>query len=88
MTTSTFEHRKWNLNQVLEAARTLTQKEQQQLGSAIRDLSQVGLVPPNTSPKAKEHGRRLARQIRVELSSKQGTLDETMDSLRGRAWSS
>ncbi len=88
MTISTYEKTKWTLDQVLEAVRTLTRSEQYQLQDAIKEISDVQLVHPNNSSRAKERGWRLAKQIRAELkTTTQNTLDDTMASLRGRAWS-
>lgn len=87
MTISTYQETKWTLNQVLEAIRTLSQSEQHQLQDAIREFSDIHLISPNNSREAQESGRYLAKQIRAELkTTTQNTLDDTMASLRGRAW--
>lgn len=87
MTLVVNKKQKWTLQQVLEAARELSPPEQYRLLDELGKLVQVHLVLPDTSAEAVERGQRLAQQIREELkTSSVGSLDETMSSLRGRAW--
>ena len=59
----------------------------QQLLEAERTLSGLHLVQPDRSSEAKERGQSMAAQVRAELrTSLNGSLDETMASLRGRSW--
>ncbi|MCP4360360.1 MAG: type II toxin-antitoxin system Phd/YefM family antitoxin [Chloroflexi bacterium] len=47
------------------------------------------LVPPDSNPEAIAQGKKLAAQVRQELAdSLDGSLEETMGTLRGRSWSS
>ena len=60
----------------------------QQLLHAERTLADLHLVQPDRSAEAKQRGEAIAEQIREELKTlANGSLDETMTSLRGRSWS-
>lgn len=57
----------------------------QELLQAERSLSGIHLVQPDGSPKAKRRGEALAEQVRKEMESLDGSLEEAMTSLRGRS---
>jgi len=82
--------RKSNYHKVFEAALRLTPDEQQRLREDLTRLSAVHLVPPALSVTAKKKGKALADEVRAELvaQKRNESLDETMQQLRGRAWSS
>ncbi len=84
-------NRKNDYHKVFEAALRLPLDEQRRLRDELAKLSDVRLVAPANSKNAKREGKALADQVRAELAtgkSKTASLDETMQQLRGREWSS
>lgn len=91
MTTAYPTHqRKSNYRKVFEAALRLNANEQRRLREELAKLAEARLVQPASSEKAAQEGQKLAAEIRAELAQTDNptTLDETMQQLRGRAWSS
>jgi len=84
------QHRKSNYRKVFEAALRLSANEQRRLREELAKLAEVRLVPPDNSEKAIRDGQQLAAEIRAQLAlaDTSTTLDETMNQLRGRSWSS
>lgn len=74
--------------QVLEAAKGLSPSDQKRLRTELANQSQVSILRPTGAPAAVRRGRRLAAEIRKQVSaSTTGTLEETMQRLRGQSWS-
>lgn len=87
MTLVAQKKQKWTVQQVLDLVRELPPSEQYHLLRELNKLVQVHLVFPDRSAEAVEQGQRMAQQIRDELKTAAvGSLEETMSSLRGRAW--
>jgi hypothetical protein len=84
------QHRKSNYRKVFEAALRLPLAEQRRLSEELARVSEVRLVPPARSEKAALEGQKLAEEVRAELAKAENkaSLDETMQQLRGRSWSS
>jgi hypothetical protein len=83
------QHRKSNYHKVFEAALRLSANEQRRLREELAKLAEVRLVSPDNSEKAIQYGQRMAAEIRAQFAQTDtSTLDETMQQLRGRAWSS
>lgn len=82
--------RKNDYRKVFEAALRLPLDEQRRLRDELAKVSDVRLVAPSNSKSARLAGQALAEQVRTELAagSDSAALDETMQQLRGRAWSS
>jgi hypothetical protein len=57
----------------------------QELIQAERSLSDIYLTQPIRTPEAKDLGQYMAKKVREELSSLDGSLEDTMTSLRGRS---
>lgn len=73
--------------QVLETIRALSPADQRRLRAELTKVSNVYILRPTGSPNAVRRGRRLAAQIRKQVSAAtSGTLEETMQRLRGRSW--
>ena len=67
----------------------LSYRRYQQLLQLEKERIGVYLVPPESSPAAKEQGQAAAEQVQRDLQAALDTsLDEVMASLRGRIWSS
>lgn len=79
---------KFSFEQVLEAARSLSLRDQRRLREELAKSEQVYLAKPDTSAEAIQRGRRLAEEMRSEIQEADETLDEAMSRLRGRQWSS
>ena len=82
------QRKKFSLEQVLEAARTLPPGDQRKLREELAKTEQVYLVAPNLSEEVIQEGRELAEDVRAEIEETGETLEETMSRLRGRKWSS
>ena len=82
--------RKNDYRRVFEAALRLSSEEQKRLRDELAKLSDVRLVVPLSSKNAKREGKALADQVRAELAAgkDETTLDNAMQQLRGREWSS
>jgi hypothetical protein len=83
-------NRKNDYQKVFEAALRLPLDEQRRLRDELARLSDVRLVAPANSKSARREGKALADRVRAELASENvsALLDETMQQLRGRDWSS
>jgi hypothetical protein len=83
-------NRKNDYHKVFEAALRLSLDEQRRLRDELAKLSDVRLVAPANSKSARREGKALADRVRAELASGNvsASLDETMQQLRGREWSS
>jgi hypothetical protein len=83
-------NRKNDYRKVFEAALRLPLDEQRRLRDELARLSDVRLVAPANSKNARREGKALADRVRAELASGNvsASLDETMQQLRGREWSS
>jgi hypothetical protein len=83
-------NRKNDYHKVFEAALRLPLDEQRRLRDELAKLSDVRLVAPANSKSARREGKALAERVRAELASgnASASLDETMQQLRGREWSS
>ena len=80
-----------NYQKVVEAALRLSLDEQRRLRDELSGITDVHLSIPSKSKKAKREGLTLAETVRAELSASNTgneTLDETMQQLRRREWSS
>jgi len=91
MTTLTRPPRKNKLNyrQILKAVRDLSPQEQQRLRDELTKSAGVSIVPPIGSVAALQRGQELAQAVRAELAGQiSGSLEDAMQSLRGRSWSS
>ncbi|MCC7161986.1 MAG: hypothetical protein IT331_05810 [Anaerolineae bacterium] len=74
--------------QVLETIRAMSPADQRRLRAELTKTSAVYVLRPTGSQAAVRRGRRLVAQIRKQVSaSTTGTLEETMQRLRGRSWS-
>ncbi|OQY83708.1 MAG: hypothetical protein B6D41_16575 [Chloroflexi bacterium UTCFX4] len=75
--------------QVLARVRALSPADRERLRAELEKQPRVYIMRPTGSPEAIRRGRKLAEEIRKEVSEKQtGTLEETMIELRGLSWSS
>ena len=84
-------NQKNDYRRVFEAALRLSSDEQKRLRDELAKLSDVRLVAPVSSKSAKREGKALADQVRAELAagrSETTSLDDAMQQLRGREWSS
>jgi hypothetical protein len=83
-------NRKNDYHKVFEAALRLPLDEQRRLRDELAKLSDVRLVAPANSKSARREGKALADRVRAELAlgNVSASLDETMQQLRGREWSS
>jgi hypothetical protein len=73
---------------ILEAALELSPAEQRRLRDELAHAAGVQLVRPSGAPAAVRRGQRLGKAVRAEIAkSVNGSLNETMRSLRGRSWS-
>ena len=84
-------NQKKDYRSVFEAAMRLSSEEQRRLRDELAKLSDVHLVAPANSQSAKLEGKALADQVRTELAagkSETTSLDDAMQQLRGREWSS
>lgn len=73
--------------QVLESIRALSPADQRRLRAELAKGSNIYILRPTGSPAAIRRGHRLAAQIRKQVSAAtSGTLEETMQRLRGRSW--
>ena len=84
-------NRKDDYRKVFEAALRLSADEQRRLRDELAKLSDIRLVAPVSSKSAKREGKALADQVRAELAagkSESTSLDDAMQQLRGREWSS
>ncbi len=83
--------RKNDYRRVFEAALRLSSDEQRRLRDELAKLSDIRLVVPLSSKSAKREGKALADQVRAELAAGKNentSLDDAMQQLRGREWSS
>ena len=88
MTTLTRRKSKLTLQQLLDAARELPPVDQRHLRDELAKMVGLQLVRPTATPAAIRRGKRLAKAVRAELAkTTTGSLDEAMQSLRGRSWS-
>jgi prevent-host-death family protein len=57
----------------------------QELVLAERSLAGIYIAQPERTPDAKELAEYFAQEVREQMATLEGTLDETMTSLRGRS---
>jgi hypothetical protein len=83
-------NRKNDYRRVFEAVMRLSLDEQRRLRDELAKLSDIRLVVPTNSKSAKREGQALAELVRAELASgsEATSLEEAMQQLPGRAWSS
>ena len=88
MTTMSRRKTKLGYRIILEAARELSPAEQRRLRDELAQIAGVQLVRPSGATATVRRGRRLGKAVRAEIAkSGNGSLNETMRSLRGRSWS-
>ena len=76
---------------VFEAALRLSSEEQARLRDELAKLTAVRLVAPLGTKNAKREGKALADLVRAELAAEKSettSLEDVMQQLRGREWSS
>jgi len=74
--------------QVLQIVRELPPADQRRLRDELARMVGIQLVRPTTTSATIRRGKRLAKAVRAELAkTTTGSLDEAMQSLRGRSWS-